>query len=110
ASSAATVDTFNYVITDGTLFTTGTVTVILDPPPGTQTQNITGAALAADGAMQITAAGIPGRTYQLQATDSLEAPLAWTDLGSPVVAALNGQIQFTDLAPGSPRFYRVIEP
>ena len=110
ASAAAAVDTFNYVITDGTLFATNTVTVILDPPPTTPTQNITSTTVGTDGAVQITAAGIPGRTYQLQTADSLDEPIVWTDLGSPLVAAPNGQIQFTDPAPGSPRFYRVIEP
>jgi hypothetical protein len=103
-------DTFIYTLSDGLLSVTGTVEVVVDPPPDTPTQNITGTAVIAGGAVQITAAGIPGRSYQIQMADSLNAPISWSNLGSPQVAAANGQVQFTDPTPAAPRFYRVVEP
>jgi uncharacterized repeat protein (TIGR03803 family) len=103
-------DSFTYTVTDGIFSVTGRVIIVVDNPPDAVTQNITGTAIVSGGALQITAAGIPGRSYQLQQSASLVAPISWYNLGGPQTAAANGQMQFTDPAPATPRFYRVIEP
>ncbi len=106
--SLAATDTFTYTVGDGTRTATGTVTVTVRPESEAPTQNILATALVGD-AMQVTAAGIPGRSYRLQRAPSLASPVTWSDLGAPVAADALGQLVLTDPVPVSPGFYRVIE-
>ncbi len=106
--SLAAPDTFTYTVGDGTRTATGTVTVTVRPESEAPTQNILATALVGD-AMQVTAAGIPGRSYLLQRAPSLASPVTWSDLGAPVAADALGQLVLTDPVPVSPGFYRVIE-
>ena len=58
---------------------------------------------------QVTFAGIPGRTYSIQRSDSLVTP-DWATIGSAPANAL-GQINFTDTSPpGGQAFYRTTFP
>jgi hypothetical protein len=62
-----------------------------------------------DGSRRLTFAGIPGRTYRVQSSDSL-SPASWTDRAS-VTADAQGRFQFTDPPVLPPtRFYRTIHP
>lgn len=111
ADAGDTDDSFTYTVSDGENTAFGTVTVTVAEPE-TPTQNVTGTLLTGPSGseqMQVGAAGIPGRSYVLQTTGSLTSPVTWTDLGSAQVAPANGQMQFNDPAPETPRFYRVIE-
>ncbi len=101
-------DTFTYTLSDGTSTATGTVTVIVDPPSEAVTQNLVGTFVEGGGALQVTAAGIPGRSYQLQRTASLTSPATWSNLGAAQAAPAHGQMTFTDPTPVSPHFYRVV--
>lgn len=101
-------DSFSYTISDGTHTATATVSVTVQAAPETPTQNLVGTVVTGSGALEIKAAGIPGRSYRLQTAGSLNSPVVWTDLGAAQVAPANGQMTFTDPAPALPRFYRVV--
>ena len=62
----------------------------------------------ANGHMQLDFAGIPGRTYRIQASTNLSA---WSDIGSVTVDS-SGTLQFEDAnaAAFSTRFYRTVTP
>jgi hypothetical protein len=64
------------------------------------------AAQIRDGGVLLSLTGVPGRTYTLQAADSLANP-QWSTLGSITVPAALGSAQFTDPLPSSSRFYRL---
>jgi hypothetical protein len=67
-------------------------------------------ARVSNGRAQFYFIGIPGRTYQVQVSDSL-APANWRGLGL-VNATGEGLVQFTDPSAGglSYRFYRAVQP
>lgn len=100
-------DTFTYTITDGhNAPVTGTVTVVIggngDWPP-----NLLALSLG-DGSYQVIGDGLPGCTYRIEFTDSLENPV-WQTLGS-ATADQFGVFTVTD-TPGTPqRFYRSVYP
>jgi hypothetical protein len=101
-------DTFTYTLSDGhggTAFGTVTVNIHTD---NAQSQNVTKIDMQADGA-HLAFAGIPGRTYRVQTTDSL-APANWVDRAFVPADAL-GKIPFLDPVPLPPtRFYRTLFP
>ena len=101
-------DTFTYTLSDGqggTASGTVTVTIHTDNAPS---QNVTKIDMQPDGA-HVSFAGIPGRTYRVQTTDSL-APATWVDRAFVPADAL-GKIPFLDPIPLPPtRFYRTIFP
>lgn len=105
-------DTFNYTVSDGRGgAATGTVTVIVQPDPGAVTMNVLQLeTLSGSGYTRIVFVGIPGRTYSIQATDSL-SPAAWTTLDT-AVAGGDGIYEFVDTdAPNHvSRFYRSTSP
>jgi hypothetical protein len=100
-------DSFTYVVTDGIDESIGIVTLANSEIDGL-TFNIALTAQGSDNTLRIF--GIPGHNYQVQYTESLAAPIAWTNLGSPAAAPANGLIQRTDTAAPATRFYRAIEP
>ena len=61
--------------------------------------------------IQITGSGVPGWTYVVQASEDLNNPNSWHDIGS-AIADGNGNITFID--PDAPkysaRFYRLVAP
>jgi predicted alpha-1,6-mannanase (GH76 family) len=63
----------------------------------------------ANGATALTVVGTPGRTYTVQAADTLANP-AWSPIGSVTIPAALGTAQFTDLLSSSNRFYRLSYP
>jgi len=99
-------DAFPYVITNNAgLQATGWLSVTV-PVDLAQSQNIVAAEDLGQGASLISFQGIPGRTYTIQYTESLQTPV-WQTLGTSTADA-TGAFAFTD-APGSgspPRFYR----
>jgi len=100
-------DSFTYTISDGTSTSEGTVTVTVARPES-QTVNLSVVVQGVDA--QLLVSGIPGRSYQIQATSDLTSPVIWIDLGSPQVADSAGRVVYTDVNPVSPRFYRAIQP
>jgi hypothetical protein len=105
-------DTFTYTVSDPHGATaTGMVTMLVRPDSDAPSRNILRIEMLPDtGCRRVTFVGIPGRTYRIQATDSL-SPAAWTTLDTATPAA-NGLYQFTDLDTASHpvRFYRSLSP
>lgn len=102
-------DTFTYTIQDGFGGSaTGTVTVTVTAP--VQDQIITKIEKLAGGTVRIHFTGTPGRTYRIEATDSLRLP-NWTSLRS-VVADASGAFTLddADTATRFSRFYRSAAP
>jgi len=102
-------DSFTYVIKDGRGGTaTGTVSIINNSDVG-QTQNLTVQDLG-NGSIRIRYFGIPGRTYDLQFSESLVAP-NWQVITGGVMGEL-GYRDVIDTPPiGSPtRYYRTVCP
>jgi hypothetical protein len=102
-------DSFTYVISDGTLQTTGTVAVAIINDPNAA-QNIEFSQSLGNGTNLTSFLGIPGRTYSIQYTTNL-ATAAWQTLGT-ATANGTGQFQYTD-TPGTnlpARIYRSTYP
>lgn len=100
-------DSFTYTITDGLEVSVGVVTLNSAANNGV-TFNIRILADGADAILRVF--GIPGRSYQIQTTDSLTPPIQWTNLGAAETAASDGVIVRRETAPPQPRFYRAIQP
>lgn len=104
-------DTFDYVVMDA-FGGTAIGTVVVNVVPSMPTRRFRGVSLTGspdNPQVNIEASGIPGRRYGLQMTASLTAPIMWSNLGGTQAAPADGQLSFTDPAPESPRFYRMIE-
>jgi hypothetical protein len=84
-----------------------TVAIVTDDGP---TLNITMIELDGSGNAMLTAAGIPGRAYRVQAADT--GVPNWFDLpGGTVVADALGRISYVDPGPLPPaRIYRIVHP
>lgn len=107
-----TADTFTYTLQDSLgATTTGTVNVNLinlDGEVGNGT-NLTGMEVLGDGSVKSNFAGIPGRTYRIQSSNSL-APGGWVDRATVTADAL-GMFSFTDPPPlPATRYYRTVQP
>jgi hypothetical protein len=102
-------DSFTYVISDGTLQTTGAVAVAIITDTNAA-QNIEFSQNLGNGSTLTSFLGIPGRTYSIQSTTNLiTAP--WQTIGAATANA-TGQFQYTD-SPGAntpPHFYRSTYP
>jgi len=102
-------DSFTYVISDGTLQTTGTVAVAIISDTNAA-QNIEFSQNLGNGSTLTSFLGIPGRTYSIQSTTNLTTA-AWQTLGTATANAA-GQFQYTD-SPGTNapvHFYRSTYP
>jgi len=99
-------DSFTYTVSDdygGTA--TGTVAVNVKED-SRATQNIAGIQDLGNGTFRIIFNGIPGRTYTIQYTETLNPPdTVWTTLG-PATADAVGVFMFNDTAGSATRFYR----
>jgi hypothetical protein len=102
-------DTFTYTINDGQGGTAvGTVTVAVSADPA-QSVNVTKLETLGDGSVRVSFAGVPGRTYKVQSSDTL-ATGPWTDRLT-IAADAQGRFQFTDPPPlPGTRFYRSVQP
>lgn len=103
-------DSFPYTISDGQGgAAVGTVTVVVtadDTAPGL---SIAKMEVLPDGSLRLVFAGIPGRVYRVQSSDTL-APDSWVDRATLAADAL-GRFEFIDPAPLPPsRFYRTVQP
>jgi len=104
------VNLFTYTVSDGYTNATGTVYVTVRSS-GAQSQNMIGLPTdLPDGNKRITFAGIPGRTYHIQATTNLVSPY-WEPIGTNVVGG-NGLSTFDDLDATNftSRYYRTTAP
>ncbi len=97
-------DSFTYVVGNGSLTATGTVTVIVSVSPGGLAQTIS----VSGGAATVKFFGIPGYQYDVQRATSLAEPVTWTTLsGEAITAGTNGVFTFADTnAPNGAAFYR----
>ena len=99
-------DTFNYTITDGlSAPVQGTVTVDLQVDNG-PSPNL--AIVGGSGSYQVWGDGIPGRTYHIQYTTSVQPP-DWVTIGT-AAADTNGVFLFEDSGRGTAVFYRSVWP
>jgi hypothetical protein len=90
---------------------TALVTVHIQANPDAETPNRLAFEVQADGSVYLRYAGVPGRTYTIQAAVSLKAPVIWSPLGLRT-AAIDGTFDWLDTdAPSFPqRFYRTEAP
>ncbi|MBS0659982.1 MAG: right-handed parallel beta-helix repeat-containing protein [Verrucomicrobia bacterium] len=99
-------DTASYTIRNvGGGTASATIFVTVDPPPfppGPVSVVKTGDSVTA------TFNGVPGLTYTIETTTSLDSPAVWTPLNPPgsVVADSNGNFSFTDPSATTRKFYR----
>ena len=101
-------DTFTYLVSDGLGGSgQGTVTVTVRPASAAPANPVS-VRLLANGHMQLSMVGIPGRTYLVQVSDDL---MTWSTL-TTMSAGANGEFQFedTDAANHAQRFYRLALP
>ncbi len=102
-------DSYTYVITDGSLQATGSVTVAIVSDTNAA-QNTELSQNLGNGSLLTSFFGIPGRTYTIQYTTNLATP-NWQSLGTAAADA-TGRFQYTD-SPGTnlpARFYRSTYP
>lgn len=80
-------------------------------PPNTTPVTITGAAVLANGTLQLNFAGVPYYTYFIEATTNLNPPITWTLL-STNTADVNGLFSYSDTNSTnfSARYYQTIIP
>ena len=102
-------DSFTYTVTDGHGGSAvGTVTVAIEVDNG-QSENLTITNLG-NGSYLIEGNGIPGRTYRLQFSPTLN-PATWQDIvGGSVTPDATGAFQYTDTPAGGAGFYRTVYP
>jgi RHS repeat-associated protein len=98
-------DSFPVTLWDGTRLVDGTVTVeVTAAPAGLNPKNSPSVVTLPGGAVTVTFAGIPGRSYHLQRSTDL---MNWTPLGT-TVATPSGRVIFSDPNPPQPQaFYRL---
>ena len=102
-------DTFTYQVSDGQGGTaTGTVTVGIrvdnDPTSNVVVEDLGG------GSFRIQGAGVPGRSYRVQYSESLITP-NWQTLATRVCDGLGGLEHVDSPGAGAPvRYYRLVNP
>jgi hypothetical protein len=112
ATNGNVTDSFTYVAEDTFGATNaGTVVITISPDNNSPSVNITGMTVLGDGTAQIDFAGIPNRTYLIQAATNLTPVISWTTIGTNT-AGTNGLFEFIDLdATNFPtRYYRTAQP
>jgi hypothetical protein len=93
-----------HIAVDGFDGASGTVALRLDTP----VPILTGPQRLADGAFRFNVSGVPGRTYEIQASDNLDV---WSMLGT--VFNSNGVVSFIDpeiRSPGNRSYRAVLQP
>jgi hypothetical protein len=102
-------DTFTYTVTDGFNPTSGTVDVTVRYTDSSSV--IDNIVSLPDGNKQVSASGIPGYDYLIQATTTTVDPAPWTTIGTQAADSA-GVIVFDDLDATNynSRFYRLSAP
>ena len=101
-------DSFNYTLSDNAGGSSpGTVTVQVNA--GNVSTTITAYVVNGDGSFTITASGLPGQTYDIQAADTASGP--WNQIGT-ATALSNGVVSYTDTDAHNhvSRVYRLAQP
>ena len=98
-------DSFSIVFSDGSLTTTGFVTVSVGGAVGSGPTLIS--ITSTGNGVQLKFSGIPGNQYYVQRSTSLTQPVMWSTL-STVTANSNGFILYTDSNPPSPSYWRTL--
>ncbi len=104
-------DSFSFSVTNefgGRGENMATLIVKVETNGDEQTVNIVNIVSVGGGEMAVRFAGIPGRIYNVQATETL-APTAWTNIGTTQIGTLGYAIFVDSNAPPS-RFYRTTRP
>ena len=110
SDDTAQIDSFSYTVSNGRASTVGNIRMTPDVSGGTAPgANQLSASIAANGVVHLEFQGIPGRTYDVQYSTQLNAPV-WITLGSQA-ADVNGSLQLDDTTAsgGGSRFYRTTE-
>ncbi|MBN2703373.1 MAG: cadherin-like domain-containing protein, partial [Pontiellaceae bacterium] len=108
ADSSSGADSFEFSVTNiygGASSGTVNLTVDSGEENSSYTLNLVSTETVGD-AVTVTFAGIPGRTFDLQGTESLSEPISWADLGTITFDA-QGRGIFTENPAPSPRYYRL---
>lgn len=101
-------DSFSYQVTDPFgRSAAGTISVTIQPPDTSQSENILAVQHQGD-QIVINFAGIPGIAYTVQYTTDLSNP-QWQDL-AVLTAPSNGLFEYRETASGETRFYRTFIP
>jgi hypothetical protein len=96
-------DTITYTLSDGCGTATGTIAVSVSPNgPGNNGLTITP---LGGGCILLQFFGIPGQSYYIQQTSSLNPPVTWTDLVQTNANSI-GVVSYINCTPTSPSFYR----
>jgi hypothetical protein len=107
APGQTSLDSFTYQISDGFQTVTGTINVFNAGNGNSATSNIVSLDVTLEENI-IRAAGIPGRSYQLQSSGDM---VNWGDEGASIVCPPGGVMTFTDPGPNaSTLLYRVVDP
>jgi len=102
-------DAFTYALTDVPGATTNVTVTVSVTPVDTPGQNQVGEIAMVEGQVHVTFAGIPGRTYSIQRSESLGVP-DWVTIGS-AVADPQGRVVFVDTTPPVVQaYYRTAYP
>jgi len=103
-------DSITYQVADGFGGTaSGVVQVVKFVPPYEGPPNSLGIATdpTVPGMVRVRFQGIAGLTYLVQTAPAITGP--WVVAG-PIVAGVNGRMEYVDAMSSEPRFYRLIEP
>ena len=99
-------DSFGIVVSDGVLTTPGTVQVTVKQEASGNGAALLGAT-ATGPDVNLRFAGIPGKSYLVQRSQSLTPPVTWTTIAT-VAANSSGFVLYTDSNPPSPSYWRTI--
>jgi VCBS repeat-containing protein len=98
-------DSFSVTITDGSLSTTGFITVNVGGSTGSGPALVSVTVVGSD--VQLKFSGIPGNHYDIQRSTTLVAPADWSTI-STVTANSSGFVLYTDSSPPSPSYWRTL--
>lgn len=99
-------DSFGVTISDGTLTTTGTVSVtVVGNTLGPGQSLVTASATGGDVLLKFS--GVPGRSYQILHSTTLPPTSTWSPL-TTVTANASGLVIYTHVNPPSPSYWRTL--
>ncbi|MEI7909693.1 MAG: family 78 glycoside hydrolase catalytic domain [Verrucomicrobiota bacterium] len=104
-------DSFTYSIRDAQGGVTDLTVQVALIPADAPAQHALAIRLQPDGSRQVRFAGVAGRIYRIQSSESMADAAAWTTRATVAAAATDGSFSFTDTQPlPTARFYRAVFP